>query len=105
MGGELVVGPSAGVPCIETGVPMGSLLYRAPVELGSSGPPASAAAREPLAPGVIPVTRIPRHGQPRIVVGPLAPLDRSFISHGDDDGDGRGGGAVSCEYRTGKRHQ
>jgi hypothetical protein len=25
----------------------------------------------------------------------LAPLDRSFISHGDDDGDGRGGGACA----------
>jgi hypothetical protein len=27
----------------------------------------------------------------------LAPLDRSFISHGGDDGDGPGGGA--CEMR------
>ena len=62
MGGELVVGPSAGAPCIETGVPMGSLLERTPVELGSPVPPASAAARQPLAPEVIPTTRIPRHG-------------------------------------------
>jgi len=65
--------------------------------LGSTGPPASAAAREPLAPDVIPITRIPRHGQPRIIFGPLAPLDRSSISHGGDDGDGPGGGA--CELR------
>ena len=62
VGGELVVGPSAGAPCIETGVPMGSLLERTPVELGSPVPPASAAARQPLAPEVIPTTRIPRHG-------------------------------------------
>jgi hypothetical protein len=41
---------------------MGSLLERTPVELGSPVPPASAAARQPLAPEVIPTTRIPRHG-------------------------------------------